>query len=740
MIRPSLLTTEDAEAWRQALPADVCVMGSLDYVRIEEQHSGQMARLFVFESGGRRIAYPFFLRPIPERPLIVEKVRRDTTTPDYTGPLLFDPGTGEHVTTFPGNFTEAFDRFCDEQGIVAEFAHLNPWSTGLELLDPQCIEANREIVYIDLTQGEEALWMHSLSSDTRRQTKQAITAGVQARRATSFEDVQAFHRLHQQTMERRSAMERYFLPEEYFVAIYKTMPQNAFFMLSEYQGKIIAGGLYFQDATDVYWHLSAFDIDYSKVRPVNAFHFESIKQSAQAGKKRLLCGGAHQPGDGVFRFKAGFSPLRVQFNTYRRIHAPADYAALSADWSRRHGGVDPQPGFFPAYRAPVAEETNPGILAHPSRQGPQATDGMAGPAPQRTPAETPRELPEPSPSHGRDQAPDQHRLRHPRDEGCLNVLLTSIGRRVSLARAFRTELAAFSPGGRVLGADLSPLSAGLNDADEGFLVPPTSDPDYIHRLLEIVRRQRVKIIIPLIDPELGILSKNRAAFLREGCHVIVSDLEQVLITRDKARSVERFRELGLAAPRVLAVDARTDLEALTYPLFLKPSDGSGSVGATRIDDAGELRWHLDRVKAPVVQTLEEGEEFTIDVFADLQGVVRCAVPRRRLETRAGEISKGITVKDRAMMEAATKLVTRLGGCRGCITLQCFRQPGDRFMFFEANLRFGGGYPLSYAAGANYPAWILRMVAGEAIPAFEDWEDNLTMLRFDDAVFVRGLGA
>jgi carbamoyl-phosphate synthase large subunit len=318
----------------------------------------------------------------------------------------------------------------------------------------------------------------------------------------------------------------------------------------------------------------------------------------------------------------------------------------------------------------------------------------------------------------------------------LNVLLTSIGRRVALARAFRKELAAYAPGSRLLGADLSSLSAGFQDADGGFLVTRCTDPDYVTQLLEIVHREKVRIVVPLIDTELGILARSRDAFLREGCHVIVSDEEQVLVTRDKARTAEHFRRLGFDAPRVFTDDELGDLDRLSYPVFLKPACGSSSIGAMRIDDPAAMRYHLARTDSPVVQSYVEGEEFTIDVFCDLEGAARCAVPRKRLETRAGEVSKGVTVKDRAMMHAASRLVEALGGCRGCITLQCFRCEG-RYVFFEANLRFGGGYPLTYAAGANFPGWILRMVSGEHIAPFDAWEDGLLMLRFDEAVFVRG---
>lgn len=317
----------------------------------------------------------------------------------------------------------------------------------------------------------------------------------------------------------------------------------------------------------------------------------------------------------------------------------------------------------------------------------------------------------------------------------MNVLLTSIGRRVALARAFKRELAAVAPTGQVLGADVTRLSAGFQDVDRGFLVPRCTDADYIPRLLHLVEREGVKLIIPLIDTELPILARCRDEFLRHGCHVIVSDLEVIQITRDKARSAQHFRKLGFDAPRVFGADELRDPESLPYPVFLKPADGSSSIGALRVDGPRELEYQLARCDSPVVQSNEQGEEFTIDVFCDLAGRVRCVVPRKRLEVRAGEVSKGVTVKDRAMMDAAARLVAALGGCMGCITLQCFRTPEGRFVFFEANCRFGGGYPLSYQAGANFPGWILRMVGGEEIAPFDAWKDGLLMLRYDDAVFV-----
>lgn len=348
---PYVLTTADAERWRRVLPADICVMGSLEYVRIIEQQNGFAARLFVMETGQTTIVYPFFVRSVAALPFATDanRNRGDTFTPEYTGPLFM--GASGHQDPEATQFADRFARYCRANGIVAEFAHLNPWHDSGALLDPTCVVVNREIVQVDLTLGEEDLWTRSLTSDARRQTRQAQKAGVAVRWASSLDDVRAFHRLHAGTMDRRQAKESYRIPLDYFVGIFESMPDHAFIALAEYQDRVVAGGLYFHGGTDVYWHLSAVDLAFSRVRPVNKYVWETMLWAVGAGKKRMLLGGGYEPDDGVFRFKAGFSPLRAQFCTYRRVHDEHTYRALLDAWSAYFGEAHSPSGFFPAYRS-----------------------------------------------------------------------------------------------------------------------------------------------------------------------------------------------------------------------------------------------------------------------------------------------------------------------------------------------------------------------------------------------------
>ena len=125
-------------------------------------------------------------------------------------------------------------------------------------------------------------------------------------------------------------------------------------------------------------------------------------------------------------------------------------------------------------------------------------------------------------------------------------------------------------------------------------------------------------------------------------------------------------------------------------------------------------------------------EYTVDLYYSKSGNLLKCVPRQRLEVRGGEISKGVTRKGK-VLQILKNHIACLRGARGVLTLQIFFDPTcDQILGIEINPRFAGGYPLSHAAGANFPSMlIMEYLLGESLHYNDDWENNLLMLRYDN---------
>ena len=316
-----------------------------------------------------------------------------------------------------------------------------------------------------------------------------------------------------------------------------------------------------------------------------------------------------------------------------------------------------------------------------------------------------------------------------------NILFTSVGRRVSLIRHFSRALKELNLDGRIFGADATDKSPAFYITDKSYVVPRINTPDYIPRLLNICVQEQIKMVIPLIDTELHVLAENRHRFAEVGTQVIISDPAVIKIGMHKTETHQFFKRNGIDTPE-LFFDNDIAQRKYNFPLMIKPNDGSASKMVFKVENDEQLQFFMKYVPNAIVQEYVSGEEYTLDVFVDMNGKVRCVVPRLRLEVRAGEVSKGLIVKNSAIIRQGEKVCECLPGARGCITLQCVVDKKGSIKMVEINPRFGGGAPLSIEAGADFPKWIIQMLMGQEIGDVSNaYKDGLMMLRFDDAIFV-----
>ena len=115
----------------------------------------------------------------------------------------------------------------------------------------------------------------------------------------------------------------------------------------------------------------------------------------------------------------------------------------------------------------------------------------------------------------------------------MNILFTSVGRRYSLIEAFKNELRALSPEGKIVATDLKNNAPALALADSIYLVPRVTDPTYMDRLKEIIKKENIQLIIPLIDTELCLLADHKEELAKLGAKLLSSGPQVNEIAFDK---------------------------------------------------------------------------------------------------------------------------------------------------------------------------------------------------------------
>jgi carbamoyl-phosphate synthase large subunit len=313
----------------------------------------------------------------------------------------------------------------------------------------------------------------------------------------------------------------------------------------------------------------------------------------------------------------------------------------------------------------------------------------------------------------------------------MNVLITSVSRKVGLVRSFQDALAK-EGGGDVIAADASPTAAALYVADEHYLVPQSDEESFIPSLVRLCSERNSRLVVPTRDEELPVFAKHREAFDRIGVRVMVPDLSTVGICQDKFRFAKFCAENRLGTPRIYE-----DFKEAVFPLFVKPRRGKGSRGTFFVRTRRELEGVLAYLGGDtVVQEYIDAPEYTIDLFADFSGNVLSVVPRQRILVVGGESFVSKTVKNPLLSDEAIRLANKLR-LVGHSTIQCFLNHGA-VKFIEVNPRYGGGAALGFAAGAPTPLYLVKLVKGEKLyPMIGKFKDDYVMLRYTNDLFLEG---
>ncbi len=313
----------------------------------------------------------------------------------------------------------------------------------------------------------------------------------------------------------------------------------------------------------------------------------------------------------------------------------------------------------------------------------------------------------------------------------MNILITSAGRRTYFVEYIKKALS----GRGLVHASNSEFCIAMQAADRFVKTPMIFESDYVAFLLDYCLTNKINAIISLFDIDLPILAKAKKNFKKHGIEIVVSDLHVIRICNDKYGTYLFLAQNGLSTP-LTYIDLKKVKQELAwgnihYPLVVKPRWGMGSIGIYEADGEEELDVFYRKVKKDILSTylkyesnqdikscviIQEklnGDEYGLDILNDLNGNFAALVPKKKIAMRAGETDIAETIENDDLTLLGKK-VSALLKHHGNLDLDCIKRDGQ-FQVLEMNCRFGGQYPFSHLAGANYPAAIICWLSGETPP-------------------------
>lgn len=314
----------------------------------------------------------------------------------------------------------------------------------------------------------------------------------------------------------------------------------------------------------------------------------------------------------------------------------------------------------------------------------------------------------------------------------MNILITSVGSRNKIVQYFKKEL---GKSGKVIVTDMSDLAPAIYDADKFYLVPKIDSPNYIDKLLEICKKEKIDCLFALIDPELSLISKNTEKFIKIGTTPLISSYESVELAFDKYKMFKYLESNGFKTAKTY-IDKSTfykdlDNDEISFPVFVKPIKGSASINISKVSTKEEIELLFSLYNDLIIQEFMDGKEIGADVYIDpISKKVVSIFTKEKIKMRAGETDKSRSFKDEKLFQLIKQVVEKIGYVY-MIDMDIFKINGEYYIS-EINPRFGGGYPHAYESGVNFPKLIVNSMNGiENKINIGNYSEDIYMMKYNE---------
>jgi len=230
----------------------------------------------------------------------------------------------------------------------------------------------------------------------------------------------------------------------------------------------------------------------------------------------------------------------------------------------------------------------------------------------------------------------------------------------------------------VVGSNVLAFSAGNHLCDKFYLTPYAFEKNYVDTIIDIVKREKIDLIIPSTDYEVYYLAKFRDQI---PCQVAASDAETAEIYLDKYKTFLHHKKYGIPfAAAYLPSEYKGELKEY----IVKPREGRGSRGLY-INPEFPDRFTDEYM----VQDLYKGSEITTAFYVnknnELHGFINL---ERQLDNGATNECRVDKNHDRKLEEILLKIINSTK-IKGSANLQSIVTAEGEIVPFEVNCRISG---------------------------------------------------
>ncbi len=333
----------------------------------------------------------------------------------------------------------------------------------------------------------------------------------------------------------------------------------------------------------------------------------------------------------------------------------------------------------------------------------------------------------------------------------IKVLVTGSGGAGTLGRELIKSFLMFPKSYEIIATNSNPLDLSINDDVRIYTIPDSSSPNYIEKLLEICKKEKIQAIAPGSEPETEIISKNTLIFNENNVVPLTNRYDLIKLCNDKLSLSKFLNSKGIISPKIFSLDEISEKDFSEFPLLIKPVIGSGSRNvfvAQNFEEISFFSKYLIKQKIqPVIQEYISGteNEFSIGTLYCNNGKLKTSIAMRR------NLHSGLSIRSVVKSEQNESLIISSGISQGFfddfneirkkaediasilnsdgpINIQCRIKDGELYVF-EINPRFSGTTSARALVGCNEPDILTKFRIFGDVPSKISYDHGYVMKDF-----------